>query len=44
MHVLLTNNVFFKYALMEHGSLWGHGVYLGPDYTADYLHKEAAIV
>jgi len=21
--------VFFKYALMEHGTLWGHGAYLG---------------
>jgi nitric oxide reductase large subunit len=21
--------VFFKYGLMEHGSLWGHGAYLG---------------
>ena len=31
--------VFFKYALMEHGSLWGHGAYLGPDYSAEYLHR-----
>ena len=23
--------VFLKYGLMEHGSLWGHGAYLGPD-------------
>lgn len=35
--------VFFKYALMEHGSLWGHGAYLGPDYTAEYLHRLAEI-
>lgn len=35
--------VFLKYALMEHGTLWGHGAYLGPDYTADYLHREAEI-
>jgi nitric oxide reductase subunit B len=35
--------VFFKYGLMEHGSLWGHGAYLGPDYTAEYLHREAEI-
>lgn len=35
--------VFLKYALMEHGTLWGHGAYLGPDYTAEYLHQEAEI-
>ena len=32
-------DVFFKYGLMEHGTLWGHGAYLGPDYTAEYLHR-----
>jgi nitric oxide reductase subunit B len=31
--------VFLKYGLMEHGSLWGHGAYLGPDYSAEYLHR-----
>ncbi len=35
--------VFFKYALMEHGTLWGHGAYLGPDYSAEYLHREMEI-
>lgn len=35
--------VFFKYALMEHGTLWGHGAYLGPDYSAEYLHRLAEI-
>ena len=35
--------VFLKYALMEHGTLWGHGGYLGPDYTAEYLHRLAEI-
>lgn len=35
--------VFFKYGLMEHGTLWGHGAYLGPDYTAEYLHRLAEI-
>jgi nitric oxide reductase subunit B len=33
--------VFLKYNLMEHGTLWGHGAYLGPDYTASYLHQQA---
>lgn len=35
--------VFLKHALMEHGTLWGHGAYLGPDYTAEYLHREVQI-
>jgi nitric oxide reductase subunit B len=35
--------VFFQYALMEHGTLWGHGAYLGPGYTAEYLHRLAEI-
>ncbi|MEJ2657141.1 MAG: cbb3-type cytochrome c oxidase subunit I [Desulfobacterales bacterium] len=30
--------VFLKYGLMQHGSIWGHGAYMGPDYTAEYLH------
>ncbi len=33
-------SVFLKYNLMEHGTLWGHGAYLGHDYTAEYLHQE----
>lgn len=33
--------VFEKYGLMEHGSILGHGAYLGPDYTAEYLHLQA---
>lgn len=30
--------VFLKYGLMENGSVWGHGAYLGPDFSAQYLH------
>lgn len=26
---------------MEVGSIWGHGSYVAPDWTADYLHLEA---
>lgn len=29
---------------MEHGTLWGHGAYLGPDFSAEYLHRLAEIV
>ncbi len=35
--------VFLKHGLMEHGTLWGHGAYLGPDYTAEHLHREVQI-
>jgi nitric oxide reductase subunit B len=35
--------VFLKYGLMEHGTLWGHGAYLGPDHTAEHLHRLAEI-
>jgi len=28
---------------MEYGSVFGHGAYLGPDFTADYLHRAALI-
>lgn len=35
--------VFLKNGLMEYGSIFGHGAYLGPDFTADYLHRAALI-
>ncbi|HJT87377.1 MAG TPA: cbb3-type cytochrome c oxidase subunit I, partial [Bryobacteraceae bacterium] len=28
----------------EYGSILGHGAYLGPDFTADYLHRAAQFV
>jgi nitric oxide reductase subunit B len=33
--------VFLKYGLMENGTIWGHGAYLGPDFSAEYLHALA---
>jgi len=49
-HVVFTGDevrkgqeVFLKYGLMEHGTLWGHGAYLGPDYSAEYLHRLSEI-
>ncbi|WP_321425062.1 cbb3-type cytochrome c oxidase subunit I [uncultured Bacteroides sp.] len=33
--------VFLKKALMSNGSIWGHGAYLGPDFSAQYLHNLA---
>ena len=31
--------IFLKYGLMDNGSIWGHGAYLGPDYAAQALHR-----
>lgn len=31
--------VFLRYGLMANGSIWGHGAYLGPDYSAEALHR-----
>ena len=36
--------VFLRNGLMEYGSIFGHGAYLGPDYTADYLRRSALSV
>jgi nitric oxide reductase subunit B len=36
--------VFLHNGLMEYGSAFGHGAYLGPDFTADYLRRSADLV
>jgi nitric oxide reductase subunit B len=36
--------VFLRNGIMEYGSIFGHGAYLGPDFTADYLHRAAVDV
>jgi nitric oxide reductase subunit B len=36
--------VFLNHGLMEYGSAFGHGAYLGPDFTADYLRRSANFV
>jgi len=36
--------VFLHHGLMEYGSIFGHGAYLGPDFTDDYLHRASSIV
>ena len=42
--ILSGQQVFLRNGLMEYGSIFGHGAYLGPDYTADYLRRSAASV
>lgn len=36
--------VFLHNGLMEYGSVFGHGAYLGPDYTADYLRRSSNLI
>jgi nitric oxide reductase subunit B len=37
-------NVWQSLGGMEVGSIWGHGSYVAPDWTADWLHREAAFI
>jgi nitric oxide reductase subunit B len=34
-------NVWQSMGGMEQGSIWGHGSYVAPDWSADWLHREA---
>jgi nitric oxide reductase subunit B len=36
--IIAGQQVFLRYGLMENGTIWGHGAYLGPDFSAQYLH------
>jgi nitric oxide reductase subunit B len=36
--------VFLHHGIMEYGSIFGHGAYLGPDFTDDYLHRSSEVV
>ncbi len=37
-------NVWQSLGGQEVGSIWGHGAYVAPDWTADWLHREATFV
>jgi len=37
-------NVWQSLGGHEVGSIWGHGAYVAPDWTADYLHREAVYI
>ena len=37
-------NVWQALGGMEVGSIWGHGSYVAPDWTADWLHRESSFV
>ena len=34
-------NIWQSIGGQEVGTVWGHGAYIAPDWTADYLHREA---
>ena len=37
-------NVWQAMGGMETGSVWGHGSYVAPDWTADWLHRESMFI
>ena len=37
-------NVWQAMGGMQVGSIWGHGSYVAPDWTADYLHRESRFI
>jgi nitric oxide reductase subunit B len=37
-------DVWRSFGGMELGSIWGHGAYVAPDWTADWLHRELIAV
>lgn len=39
--IMAGQHLFQRYGLMQYGSIFGHGAYLGPDFTAQYLHEAA---
>jgi len=42
--VLDGQNVWQAMGGMQVGSVWGHGSYVAPDWTADYLHRESLFI
>lgn len=41
--ILAGQSVFQKFGLMDVGSIFGHGAYNGPDFSADFLHRASVI-
>lgn len=42
--IQIGQNVWESIGGMEVGSIWGHGSYVAPDWTADWIHKEAVFL
>ncbi|HEY0788911.1 MAG TPA: nitric-oxide reductase large subunit [Thermoanaerobaculia bacterium] len=43
-HIRDGQNVWQSIGGQEIGSIWGHGAYIAPDWTADYLHRESVFL
>jgi len=42
--IIAGQNVWQSMGGMQVGSIWGHGSYVAPDWTADWLHREALFI
>lgn len=42
--IMKGQNVWQAMGGMELGSVWGHGSYVAPDWTADWLHRECVFI
>jgi nitric oxide reductase subunit B len=42
-NIMAVQEAFLRNGLMEYGSIFGHGAYLGPEFTADYLHRATVL-
>jgi nitric oxide reductase subunit B len=42
--IQIGQNVWESIGGMEVGSIWGHGSYVAPDWSADWIHKEAVFM
>ncbi|WP_153557664.1 nitric-oxide reductase large subunit [Roseimaritima sediminicola] len=42
--IIAGQNVWQSLGGMQVGSIWGHGSYVAPDWTADWLHREAEYI
>ncbi|MGQ9738137.1 MAG: hypothetical protein ACUVRT_09540 [Armatimonadota bacterium] len=42
--ILQGQNVWQSMGGLEVGSIWGHGAYVAPDWSADWLHREVVVL
>jgi len=42
--VITGQHLFQKNGLMQYGTIFGHGAYLGPDFTAQYLNRSIPVM
>jgi nitric oxide reductase subunit B len=42
--IIAGQHLFQEYGLMQFGTIFGHCAYLGPDFTAQYLHQASLAI